>query len=380
LLDQLTGPERGALRRLLIEATAVADRSGPNRLEQLVAVAPVSALPAAAALHRVNGSVRRSLQGVEGVPAEARVALEAGERHASLHHLIVVGALSDIARAFDAAALNWLVMKGPVVASQLYPSTGDRSYGDLDLLVGQQDFGAAVRILEQLGYRHTIHNWRRAEEMLAGEIGLISSTMAIDLHWHLHYSRQDRRPFALDPGAMLERARRVDVSGVDVPTLDPVDTLMTLAFHAARSDGHRLIWLKDIERGVAVDGADLDELVRRCRLYRCAPPVGLILARAQRMLGAQVPQEVVDATTPSALQVIDRMACAAVDPIQLHERDTLTRALTRSVRSSLVESLMDVPARTSRWALARLRPPTPNETDDPSEKERYFEAVATSEG
>ena len=46
---------------------------------------------------------------------------------------------------------------------------------------------------------------------------------------------------------------------------------MTLAFHAARSDGHRLVWLKDIERALAVESRDLDELVRRCRASRCAP-------------------------------------------------------------------------------------------------------------
>ena len=89
---------------------------------------------------------------------------------------------------------------------------------------------------------------------------MTSPLVPIDLHWHLHYSREDRRPFALDPDAMVERSRRVVVSGASVPTLDPVDTLLTLAFHAARSDGHRLVWLKDVERAVAVEEPDLDEL------------------------------------------------------------------------------------------------------------------------
>jgi hypothetical protein len=216
--------------------------------------------------------------------------------------------------------------------------------------------------------------------MLAGQIGMNSATVPVDLHWHLHYSRQDRRPFALDPRGMLERSRRVDISGLDVPTLDQVDTLLTLAFHAARSDGHRLMWFKDVERAVSVDAPDLDELVRRCRLYRCAPPVGLMLSRAQKILGADVPQSTIDAMTPRSLQTIDRIACAVVDPIQLHERDTVTRVLTRSARSSLLDGLADVPARTLRWAQQRFVKTRPNETDDPIEKERYFRAVAASVG
>jgi hypothetical protein len=374
-LDDLTGAERSALRALLI--SAVADRDGAD-LPHLVATAPVDALPEAAELHRVSGCVRRALEGVDSVPATVHSRLEAFEGDASFRHMLVVGALSVVSRSFDDAGLTWAVMKGPVVTTLLYEGTGDRCYGDLDLLVARSDFGIAMGILEDLGYRHTIHNWARAEEMLAGQIGLFSAAVPIDLHWHLHYSRQDRRPFALDPDAMLRRARRVDISGIDVPTLDPVDTLLVLAFHAARSDGHRLLWLKDVERSVAVEDPDFDELIRRCRSYRCAPPVGLILSRARAVIGADVPEDVIDAMTPRGLQAIDRIASATVNPIQLHERDTVTRALTRSVRSSLVDSFTDVPARASRWARARVVPPRSNETDDPVEKARYLRAVASS--
>jgi hypothetical protein len=377
-LDGLSRSERSALRRLLV--TAVQEGVSSERLETPIRAAPLDALPAAAALHRVSGIVERNLGCVDGVPAHVRSQLVAMERDASFRHMIAVGALSVINEAFDRAGIDWVAMKGPVATTLLYPGTGDRHYGDLDVLVARHDFGNAVGILEELGYRHSIHNWARAEEMLAGEIGLFSPTVSVDIHWHLHYSRQDRRPFAIDPEAMLERARRVDVSGIDVPTLDPVDTLLVFAFHAARSDGPRLLWFKDIERSMAVEAPDLDELVGRSQLYRCAPPVGLMLARARNLAGARVPQDVVDAMAPRSLQVIERAAATAVSPIQMHERATVTRVITRSVRSSLGDSLADLPARASRWMRARLDPPPVNETDDPLEKERYFRAVATSVG
>lgn len=377
-LAALPRARRAALRDLLVTATA--DDEGRRRAQvgHLAATAPIHALPAAALLHRVSGSVRRGVDGVPGVPAEVLAQLEAEEHGAAFHHLVVVGALSLISDAFDAADLSWAVMKGPVVATLLYPSVGDRRYGDLDLLVHPRDFGAAMRILEDLGYRHTIHDWARAEQMMAGEIGMVGSSVLVDLHWHLHYSSQDRRPLALDPRAMLARVRRVEVSGLEVPTFDPVDTVVTLAFHAARSDGHRLIWLKDIERALAVEKPDLDAVVRRSHAARCAPPVGLMLSRARRVLDAAVPTDVIDAMTPRSLQAIDRLACELVDPIQLHEHETLTRALTRSARSSLVDSLTDLPARGVRWARQRYVKVPLNETDDPVEKERYLRAVASS--
>jgi hypothetical protein len=235
-----------------------------------------------------------------------------------------------------------------------------------------------MRVLEELDYQHSIHNWALAEEVLAGQVGLTSPLAAIDLHWHLHYSHEDRQPFALEPEAMIARGRRVSVSGAEMPTFDPVDTLLSLAFHAARSDGHRLVWFKDVERSIAVEEPDLDELVRRCRTARCAPPVGLMLARARAMLDAEIPDEIINALTPAPLRGADRLASTMGHPVQMHERGTASRLYTRSVRSSTAATLSYVPARGFRLARRYLNPPRMNETDDPDEKASYLQAVVDS--
>jgi hypothetical protein len=295
-----------------------------------------------------------------------------------MNHLLVVGALSQLGRRFDDAGLSWVAMKGPVVAALLYPGVGERTYNDLDLLVDRRDFPQAMQILEDLGYAHDIHNWALAEEMLAGQVGLATVNMHIDLHWHLHYSEQDRRPFAFPIEAMIERNRRVPVSGVSTPTLDAVDTLLTLAFHAARSDGHRLMWFKDVERSVVVDEPDFDDLVRRARAYRCGGPVGLILNRARYLLGAPIPLEVVLDLIPRSLRIVDDLATRVENPLQLHERITITRWLTRSVRASITSSTLAMPPRAARSLHRALFPPPANETDDPGEKASYLRAVAGS--
>jgi hypothetical protein len=383
LLDALRRPQRWALRLLLIKATAVAGNvvtdADRDELASLAAGAPVPALPEAAAMHRVSGTVLRGLEGIAGIPDEVRAALAARRDQAAMNHLLIVGALSQIGRRFDEAGLSWVVMKGPVVAALLYPAVGERSYGDLDLLVDRRDFPKAMQILEDLGYGHDIHNWALAEEMLAGQVGMATATVHIDLHWHLHYSEEDRKPFAFPIDAMIERGRRVRVSGVDTPTLDPVDTLLTLAFHAARSDGHRLMWFKDVERSVVVDDPDLEELVRRAHAYRCGGPVGLILNRARYLLNAPIPLDVVLDLMPRSLRIVDDLATRAENPLQLHERITVTRWFTRSVRASVASSALAVPRRAARSLHRTLRPPPENETDDPGEKASYLQAVAGSE-
>jgi Uncharacterised nucleotidyltransferase len=378
-LGTLTHRERTALRELLIRATAAAGHgSDEGELEQLVRVAPIDGLPAAAAMHRVAGTVRRALDRVAGVPDGVLRQLDAVRQRSSLRHLLLTGALSQIGNAFDASGLSWAVMKGPVVAALLYPDVGDRSYADLDLLVDRRDFPPAIRVLEGLGYQHKIHDWALAEDVFAGQVGMTNHSAHVDVHWHLHFSRQDRRPFALDPNEMIARRRHVAISGIMAPTLDPVDTLITLAFHAARSGGHRLVWLKDVERSMAVERPDLDELVRRCREYRCGPPVEVILGRAHALLDTPVPDAVHRALSPASLRAAERLVCAIRKPVQLHERPTITRVFTRSVRSSAGATLAAVPARAARGLRRLLFPTRWNDIDSADDKERYLRAVAGS--
>jgi Uncharacterised nucleotidyltransferase len=382
-LGPLTPDERRRLRALLLAATRSADAeetasSRSHELERLVHDAPSRALPDAAFLHRLGGTVLRGLDGVDGLHPDITLRLGALQRNAGLRQLLFVGALSEIACRFEAAGLSWVAMKGPVLSAHHYTDAGDRMYGDIDLLVHQHDFPKAVRLLEDAGYRHDIHNWALAEADMAGQITMFTDRVSVDLHWHLHYSRESRRSFRLRPTEMLGRTRDVSLGPMSVPTFDPVDSLWSTCFHAARSDGHRLVWFKDIERILAVDEPDLDEVVRRSRAYRVAPPVGLMLARAKRILGAPVPDATIDALTPQPLLRTERRVCARQDPIQFHEDPTFTRAFTRSVRSSAVATIREIPVRSARSLQRRWFPPSENETDDEAEKESYLDAVAAA--
>jgi hypothetical protein len=199
--------------------------------------------------------------------------------------------------------------------------------------------------------------------------------MDVDLHWHLVYAYYDRRYNGIDPQVMLGRARSVTVAGRPVTTFDKEDTLLHLAVHASRSGGHRLIWFKDIERSLAVDEPDLDELLHRARQFRCGPSVGLALGRAKALLGADVPDELVDALLGRPLSLIEQTSTRLSPPIRFDEDDTLARFIARSLRSSLRTSLADMGRRSLRSA-RRAVPRRPHETSDQLEKEAFLKAVA----
>lgn len=376
---QITRRDISALRELMIRGVALSDRvDEAGELSPLATRAPLGALAGAAWIHRLSGTLERSLARVPEIPTSVIADLRGDAEEGAIGGLLHLAALHEIGAAFDREGISWLTMKGPVVSHLLYTRPSDRQYADLDLLVDRGDFEAAVRILEGMRYEHMIHNWFLAREMMAGQIELITKVTRVDLHWHLHYSSADRDRTSLVPGDMLDRARRVHLPGQQVPTFDPVDTLLNLAFHAARSDGHRLIWLKDIERSLVVETPDLDELVRRARHAQCGPQVGVMLIRVRDLLDAPVPDEVVDALVPAPMQAFERSVRRVSNPVRFHERATLSRFVTRSIGHSTRSTFTELPVRGARRAARFVVPPAKLETDDPVEQQRFFDAVAAS--
>jgi hypothetical protein len=98
---------------------------------------------------------------------------------------------------------------------------------------------------------------------------------------------------------VLDRTRAVRISGVDVHTLDAADGLVHLGLHAALSGGDRLIWLKDIERAIAVETPDWDDVIERALRWGAGAAVAVLLRRAATVLGAEVPVWVLRDLDPS---------------------------------------------------------------------------------
>ena len=221
----------------------------------------------------------------------------------------------------------------------MYRDPGLRSYGDLDILVPRREFAHAVEAMESAGYTHQVRNWNMVRLHEASELALFDpDEITIDLHWQLVYSGGERKRFRIVPDAMFERARQVTISGMRVRTFDEVDTLLHLALHATRSGGHRLIWMKDLERAIAVDQPDFDELVVRAKQVQCGPPVGLALHRAQTTLGVDVPAGVIDSLVGRPLLAVERVLQATESPSVLDTDRTLPRLLSRSAEHDLVST------------------------------------------
>jgi Uncharacterised nucleotidyltransferase len=299
--------------------------------------------------------------------------------------------LRQLGEALDSAGLAWVVVKGPVLAELSYRGV-PRRYVDLDLVVAAGDFATAIDALAGVGFEIEDRNWRRALRHQVGQLHLGrqgGDSLGVDLHWHLINPRRQRRRWAIPTAELLER--RVRDGQVGAPVLEVTDRLIHYAVHVAISGGHRLGWVKDLERTVVNDPPDWNTLIERSMAWRVGLPVAAMLGRAAHTLAAPVPRQVIEALAPDPAQRALVRALRSWRPQgHLPGGGSLDRALTRALCDTVPTTVAGLGEQAADMAYRQVRP-HPYWLDPghprhplyaaggPEAKEQYFEMVRATD-
>lgn len=373
------------LRQALVALTHYPDGDQPTAPDAAtVSSAPLADLVERAHAHKLLFSLRSSLADVD-IPPALRERLDGSYFAAVRHQMVAALDLWTLAEALDKVSVPWLLVKGPVVAELLYTTPELRTFVDLDVVVPADRFAEAVAVLERAGAAILDTDWTVLVEEMRGQLHLVMprGTM-VDLHWNLLNRATVRGSFSVSATeALLTGSRQVTVAGRQVMTLDAATSLVHLCVHAALSGGHRLIWLKDIDRAVVVDRPDWASVVRTARSWRARLAVGAMLARSQAVLGTPVPPAVLNELVPwpwrPALRVLDRAAPVVGQRGGLSLLSVSTPALRdRGVRASprILRAVWNLRRSAVGWSAGRASLDSPA----PADREQYLTAVGRAAG
>ncbi len=320
-------------------------------------------LRARSEFHGVTGHLRAAVDPA-AVPVEVRswLAYEAHRDHVETSR--TMAGLQGVGAALGPAT-PWLVLKGPAVAA-LHRDPSLRRSVDLDVLVRPVDLADAVDALVAAGAVLLDEHWTQLRLRRTAQVGLrLPDGGLLDLHWHLVNDFEVRDAFRIPTATLFDDASTRALWGRRFPTLGTTDTLLHLAVHAATAGGHRLVWLKDIERAVASLPVDWDEVVSRARAWRVHLVLAVMLRRAARVLDAEVPAEVVAGLDPVRLWSVlvtlgDGRRIAAGQ-----RQRSATRLATRATRRSTPRSLGLLAWRAVRAAATRPPRALPDEDERP---------------
>ncbi len=145
------------------------------------------------------------------------------------------------------AEIGFLVLKGPALARQAYAAPEWRSYDDLDLWVDSADLPAAVRVLEQAGYRRTPELNRRAF-VCARRAGIEVALRHPESGRLIELSHGWRAlaPSRAAAREMVGACGTLAIAGASIRVLSPVHSLLFACAHGAHHRWDRLGWVADV--------------------------------------------------------------------------------------------------------------------------------------
>lgn len=198
--------------------------------------------------HRVYPLVYLKLKELSStiIPSHIKESLHVEYHKNTMKMLHLSREMSHICEAFTSSGVRNLLLKGPILATQLYGDLAHRTSKDLDILVAEDEVEKAGEILVQLGYvlqdEYVLGNWKKKSHHLSYEHAKHGTQ--IEIHWRLnpHYSKS----YSFDK--LWERKNDVSLSNHTFHYLGNEDLLYYLTDHGARHGWFRLRWLMDIER------------------------------------------------------------------------------------------------------------------------------------
>ena len=205
--------------------------------------------------------------------------------HATAVRARVIAGVLD---AFEADAVEALVLKGAALAHLVYPAPVLRPMRDVDLLVAGRDADRAWQSLRRRGFApFGIHPGREHHHLHALAITLDGQTIVVEIHKQALAAAPFTRPLRYEDVA--PRAQPF-WCGRPAQTLGREDMLWHVYAHAflvsvLRPDT-RLISIADLVAGVEawVEVLDWDRLRRTCpRLVRALPLIGDLVPWSSRV-------------------------------------------------------------------------------------------------
>jgi hypothetical protein len=240
------------------------------------------------------------------VPPELLHALKTAYAHHLVRNEHLLRDLHDVSRALRIHEVDWLVYKGPWLAWHAYPDPATRPIHDIDLGIHEAQYQAAVRALEDVGYRSasplpaTPHEALRRSHYGQQIRFTAPRRRALEMHFRL----VNLGPPTPREDWVWQTARTVSVGGVTVRVPGPVAMMLHLILHVKQHGFAVLRLLHDLRWALNADADLLDasQLHARVRALGCTAGAYQTLELAHDLASAAVPVELMRALRPPGLR------------------------------------------------------------------------------
>ena len=229
------------------------------------------------------------------LPTDAFEELKAHVVSNTQRNLLLSVDLLKVLNAFGDRDIKAVPFKGPVLAEAIYGDCGLREFGDLDILVYEQDIASAFDLLESLEFQPEIR--LRREDLNAFARSNTSlpfikekDGVNLDVHWEL---TKRYVPCPFDLPAFDDRLEPGTLAGREVPILSSEDLLLYLCVHGALHVWNTIDSIFCVGELVKCKpDMDWDRIESRAGEMQCFRMTLLGLVLAHELAGTELPHSI----------------------------------------------------------------------------------------
>ncbi len=213
----------------------------------------------------------------------------------SAHNLLLTSELVKISSRFKTDSILLLSFKGPLLSMLLYGDIGQRSFGDIDILITENDILLAYEIMLSLHYTPELQlSPKRLLQYVVHEDNLsfrnTTNNVIVELHWDLA-GAYIARPLLLQDLKTIPD--QFTISGCALMGLANEYLLVYLCVHGAKHKWERMEWI----RSVAVlleneKNINWESTLQFSELIQCRRMMLLGLLLSRDLFNSKLPQDI----------------------------------------------------------------------------------------
>ncbi|MDM5272540.1 nucleotidyltransferase family protein [Sulfurovum sp. zt1-1] len=210
-------------------------------------------------------------------------------------NMLMSAELLRIMKLLEDSGIEALAFKGPTLAQQAYGDITMRRFGDLDILVGENEVFSTGKILSAHGYMPVspikiLQNKTCLKVMNDLAFYDRSKGVFIEMHWRLFREKIGQH---LDFSQISGTNCTVTINGHSIPTLSPEMQLVYLSLHGSKHAWERLEWICDIDRLLRVQtNIDWDKSFNIAKEMDTYTTLYLGLNLCYELLGTPLPKTI----------------------------------------------------------------------------------------
>ncbi|HKV36260.1 MAG TPA: nucleotidyltransferase family protein [Pyrinomonadaceae bacterium] len=217
----------------------------------------------------------------------------------SQNMLHLLGRQLTLCKVFEENGVPIAIFKGALLSQMAYGEIALRAAGDIDALIGLQDFTRAKQLLESLGYEMSPKLTPRSLDSHLNhhcELQFMRDEWftIVDLHWAL---APKSFVFKLETDEVMSRLQSVEIAGAKIKTLATEDLILYLSMHGAKHLWRGLEWISSLGEVIrAAESIAWPAVIERAAKAHATRMLALGLHLAERVSDVDIPGEVLTAT------------------------------------------------------------------------------------